>query len=536
MGGGLYGDACAASIVSSTIRANAASQGGGAFFRGSNEQLSNREQGGINLKHVRFEENEATYDKNDRVGSALFLWKTQIGGAAAVDSTVSGIMQNVTFAGNRGGGTLSRIDARTPLLLCQPGHYMPANSSLTIDGDFIDCGSFPCAAGYFGREQELRSDATCDGPCPAGSFCPNGTAEPLPCPIGTSNDVERGASKVACRRCYYGQFQPEPRSINCSICPAGTYAAELGQTACDPCPAGGYCSAEGAATALVWNACPTGTFNPDQGSKELSSCRRCPAGTTQQAPGANSSSSCAACPARTYSSDPASPCTPCPYPLASDRGSDTCGMCLEGYYLKDTSADPSDIFATPTKHCRPCPPHADCSAFNTTLESLGVPSGFWRASLLTAQLYSCDDSDTCDGGTSRAHAARRLQSNDSSAPTGHYCAEGHAGPLCELCVEDDHYFSNDKRRCVACPSASSRLGILSAVVAGAALLFLAIHLTIIRTRVRSRNIHRLCAILAGMGLQAKSKITISFFQVCAVLSSVYGVQLHDDFTGPRPSL
>ena len=56
------------------------------------------------------------------------------------------------------------------------------------------------------------------------------------------------------------------------------------------------------------------------------------------------------------------------------------------------------------------------------------------------------------------------------------------------------------------------------------------------SRVRSRNIHRLGVVWADMGLQAKSKITIGFFQVCAVLSSVYGVRLHDDFTGPRPAL
>ena len=211
-----------------------------------------------------------------------------------------------------------------------------------------------------------------------------------------------------------------------------------------------------------------------------------------------------------------------------------CAICMASFYLKNSNASAADIFSNPTEHCRPCPPHADCSTPDTTLEGLGVPPGHWRASLLTARLYSCDDSNTCDG-TSRALAARRLQSNGSDDATGRYCAKGHAGPLCELCVEDDHYFSDDKRRCVACPSASSRLGILSAVAAGAALLVLAIHLVIIRTRARSRSVQRLGAICADMGFQAKSKITISFFQVCAVLSGVYGVQLHADFTG-RASL
>ncbi|EOD29193.1 hypothetical protein EMIHUDRAFT_203727 [Emiliania huxleyi CCMP1516] len=172
------------------------------------------------MRNVRFEENEATYDENDRSGSALQLDQTNTCGAVDVDSAFCGIVQNVTFAGNRGGVTVSRHNAPTPLFLCQPGHYMPADSSLTIPGDFTDCESFPCAAGYLGREQELRSISTCDGPCPAGSFCPNGTAEPHPCPIGTSNEVPRGASKDACRSCYYGQFQPEPGSAHCSVCAA----------------------------------------------------------------------------------------------------------------------------------------------------------------------------------------------------------------------------------------------------------------------------------------------------------------------------
>jgi len=205
---------------------------------------------------------------------------------------------------------------------------------------------------------------------------------------------------------------------------------------------------------------------------------------------------------------------------------------MEGYYLKNASADPDDIFANPTEHCHVCPPHANCSAFNTTLESLGVPSGFWRASLLTAQLYGCDDSDTCSGsgGTSRALEPHRQPSNGSADATGRYCANGHAGPLCGLCVDDNHYFSDDKRRCVACPSSSYRFGILSAVILGAAMLCAAMYLVTLR----SSKTHRFLVLCFDTGFQAKCKILVSFYQVCAVLRTIYGVRLDDDFAGqPR---
>ena len=136
-------------------------------------------------------------------------------------------------------------------------------------------------------------------------------------------------------------------------------------------------------------------------------------------------------------------CTPCPHPLSSGRGDVICSICKEGYYLRGASAHPADIFQNPTQHCKPCPPHTDCSA-GATLASLGVDAGFWRASDATSELHRCD-SETCSGGSGQPSRRRRLTDGDDDP----YCTAGHTGPLCEVCVADSDYFSSVEGRCIA---------------------------------------------------------------------------------------
>ena len=117
-GGGLYGGTCAASIVSSSFRANSAESGGGAVLREDNSYFVAKLQGGINLTDVSFEENEVRSDREE--------WTPRRSGSALVVQNIrQGFAQNVTFAGNRGGPVVSRWEAPHPIFLCQPGHSMP---------------------------------------------------------------------------------------------------------------------------------------------------------------------------------------------------------------------------------------------------------------------------------------------------------------------------------------------------------------------------------------------------------------------------
>ena len=110
----------------------------------------------------------------------------------------------------------------------------------------------------------------------------------------------------------------------------------------------------------------------------------------------------------------------CPHPLSGDGSSNTCDVCKEGYYLNEPNATSVEILRDPSKYCKSCPSNANCSTPNVTLESHGVPTGFWRASPRTAMLYSCDDSDTCAGSvdlSSRLALLEMARATLSSAQT-----------------------------------------------------------------------------------------------------------------------
>ena len=323
---------------------------------------------------------------------------------------------------------------------------------------------------------------------------------------------------------------------------------------------------------MVWEACKAGTYNPEEGSNSSSACLACPMGTYSPRPGAVSNATCEPCRAGTFAGDvgldasepceagssssqgasacdPCKPgtysanrgqgeCIPCPHPLSSASGSTTCAVCTSGFYLKDSTAVPTAIFLAPSEHCELCPPNANCGSPSTTLASLGVAPRYWRASTTTARLYTCDDSDTCVGSTpvSDTPAGRALASRDEES--GPYCAEGHTGPLCQVCSEGGQYFSPTDRHCVDCPG-HWRLAVLAVAVALAA--------GIVATSVASLRSNwepkreclkgllrksRFAARLAERaGLMTKLKIAISFYQCVAAIPSVYVLTEPDSHLG-----
>ena len=67
----------------------------------------------------------------------------------------------------------------------------------------------PCAPGYYCRvganmtTPELGTDAN---ECPAGSYCPEGTAEPIECPEGSFNPSIGRMELPECLNCTGGYF------------------------------------------------------------------------------------------------------------------------------------------------------------------------------------------------------------------------------------------------------------------------------------------------------------------------------------------
>ena len=380
----------------------------------------------------------------------------------------------------------------------------------------------------------------------AGTSC-------VECPTGSFAD---GVAVDECFACPAGEYQDLTGQAACTRCPAGEFQAERGQTSCDTCATGGYCDAA-ATCGGGFTPCPAGTYNEGQGSSSSDDCQQCPPGTSSPTTGANSSETCASCRAGTYgdasglseckdcpagryqndtgatscrdceagtyaASEGLSQCTPCPYPTGSKSGDVTCSICKEGFYLRDATADPDDVFDNPTDYCKPCPPHADCSA-GTALASLGVDVGYWRASTATSELHRCD-SETCSGSSGQP-SRRRLTDGDDDP----FCTAGHTGPLCEVCVADSDYFSSAEGRCVACPSTARSAGVFLAFVIVIAAL--AATCAGLRRLPFSRRLRRRATrIESEVGLQPKFKIVVGFYQVSSILGVVYGVRLDEHFT------
>ena len=70
------------------------------------------------------------------------------------------------------------------------GYYAVGGTNATRTGQEPCPPGTACADGVVtscpaGRYQPLAGQVRCDNACPPGSFCPAGSANPIPCPVGT---------------------------------------------------------------------------------------------------------------------------------------------------------------------------------------------------------------------------------------------------------------------------------------------------------------------------------------------------------------
>jgi len=486
-----------------------------------------------------------------------------------LQQTFASSISNASFTGNSADDDRTIISDSLIDWKCQLGRWMQRDGTFTGDLSAPECK--PCASGYFGRSQNL-SRPSCSGQCSSGHYCEEGTVDPVPCPSGYRMPALGASSNTSCIPCALGQHQPRTGQSDCLTCPVGSFSGDIGQATCESCPRGGYCDEAGADTRMVWEACEAGKYNPEEGSSSSSACLACPMGTFSPRPGAVSNTTCEPCRAGTFAGDvgldacepcaagssssegapacdPCKPgtysanrgqgeCVPCPYPLSSARGSATCSVCMRGFYLKDSTADPTAIFLAPTDYCKACPPNANCGSPNTTLASFGVDPGYWRASTATARLYTCDGSDTCIGSIRHngAVSGRALVSREEAS--GHYCAEGHTGPLCQVCSEDGQYFSLSDRHCVDCPGEWRVAVIAVAVALGAGIVAAAAALLRSEWEPACECLAKLirkgraaAEMMKREGLWAKLKIAISLYQCLAAIPSVYVLTVPDSLLG-----
>ncbi|XP_055369802.1 uncharacterized protein si:ch211-286b4.4 [Betta splendens] len=306
-------------------------------------------------------------------------------------------------------GTFSSIDGAVSVEACQP--CLPGRYCAEVG---LSLPSGPCRPGFYCTEgsqtatpwgnntgdtrspSPLSGDSTAGrfrgNACPAGHFCPEGSAQPSPCPPGTFLGRSGAESEADCEACYPGFFCPSwaqtspdllcppgwfcpagsvsghqpgrrcllghmcPRgSAEPAVCGSGTFQASPGQPVCNTCPPGFYC-VEGSS---VPAPCPSGHFSRSAGGTSHSDCSSCPPGSF-----CNSSAL----------TEPSGPCSPghfCsrgstePAPVSQHYGD----VCPVGHFCPQGSGSPKpcavgtflqEAGASSSSHCRPCPPGKYC--------------------------------------------------------------------------------------------------------------------------------------------------------------------------------
>ena len=141
-----------------------------------------------------------------------------------------------------------RMTNVTACLSCDPGKYCNSTGLESVTGDCME--GFYCISG---SSSSAPMDGVTGDICPAGSYCPTGSAYHLFCANGTYTNHTGGTY--------------------CYDCPAGFYC--VNRDSADPCPTGYYCPQN---TGADLQPCPSGTYNPVTGLRNESECTQCDGG------------------------------------------------------------------------------------------------------------------------------------------------------------------------------------------------------------------------------------------------------------------
>ena len=325
----------------------------------------------------------------------------------------------------------------------QFGNVLP-NVSLTVN-----CSADICT-----------SDATTAHPivgalCPAGSYCPEGTLLPVPCPNDTLNEYEGAQSVFDCGACPAGfeclEGDPIPKP-----CPHGHYCPR-GDTAPIPCPRNRYRNQTAGSNVGDCSPCPAGFFCDDVGIVDYApySCppgRYCPGGeespfcaggTMRNETGAAVQDECYFCRPGYYCPHP--PLNeshvagiPCPSKYVCPQGSANFSLCPPGFFCPPVTASPYDCpagffcpngsdFSTPCEYPKYCP--------NNTAVPLSCGPGYIARNTTSPNRSSKENScQACPGGT---YSNERDGKYCKDCPAGYYCPEALTTPPIDCTV--GHY-------------------------------------------------------------------------------------------------
>ncbi|MGH0137990.1 UNVERIFIED_CONTAM: hypothetical protein FKN15_065321 [Acipenser sinensis] len=295
-----------------------------------------------------------------------------------------------------------------------------------------------CEAGFYCRER-ARSATPADGHtgglCPIGSYCPAGSAFPLPCPPGTFSNATGLSRPGLCVDCtpgyhcsgsnisapaglcspgYYctggasapnqhetqeghytllGAFTPEPCALgtfqpsSCLECLRGQFCNQTGLVRPFPCPPGHFCLPG----TIAPTPCPAGSYTAREGAGDTGQCVLCDPGQFCSTAGlsARQWTGYRVTGALKVTIAPKARCCPCPAQTVLTPTSQSVQLCPEGHY---------------------CPG-------GTGLDLLPCPPGTYSLEPGNSQLEQCQ---LCPAGSEGA---------GGPCPVSHYCPGGSAQPL-----------------------------------------------------------------------------------------------------------
>jgi hypothetical protein len=283
-------------------------------------------------------------------------------------------------------------------------------------------------------------------------------SNPSGSPPASATHIIGFAAAVSCRD------QPA-LTDDCIACPADTsFERSGGKSVCARCPTAAVCLG-GAGAAATRTICPAGQTKDVAGLR----CTACPAGRVRGAAGED----CATCKADQESNANGTACR-CVNDFYN-RSAHGFVHCAAGDH-KTQTADT----ALPT--CMPCHglPCLNCDA-----EEPQILPGHARVqsgAASTIEVFRCP-------ADSAGVVNSEFVCHGTAVASGFACAEGHHGPLCQVC-NDRYYSARSNGHCKLCAEATSvstgRLAVVGLIAAG----------IVLRLRVRGR---RRTALAAAMG-------------------------------------
>nr|XP_055052406.1 zonadhesin isoform X1 [Misgurnus anguillicaudatus] len=323
---------------------------------------------------------------------------------------------------------------------CAQGHYCPVGSSYpepcppgfysNSSGNTKQSDCLPCPAGFACSSRGLSSPSHV---CQMGYFCPSGQNSSQPahyicspghmCPPGSTTPIP----------CPIGTYQNLKGQAECSVCPAGFFCAgsdtAIGGTSTPvPCPGGYYCPA-GAKSGMSF-PCPVGTFNGQLGLSNVDQCVPCPPGKYCSSSGLD---------APTGNCSPGFVCNQ-GASLSEPVGDSTGSRCTAGFYCpagaKHTEPCPPGTFgsiegASSVQMCQPCTPGQYCAESGLSSPSGPCSPGYYciqGSHSPTPQNYN--DSECKVSGTIRSvgQVDPEIRFIGDVCPAGHYCPMGSTQP------------------------------------------------------------------------------------------------------------